>query len=49
MAAKSIQEAYPNVKVIEVLVDVRNAEQVKTGIEKTVETFGRLVSSSRVS
>lgn len=44
-AAKAVKEQFPNVKVIEVEVDVRKTEQVEAGIKKTVETFGRLVCS----
>jgi hypothetical protein len=39
-----VKEAYPNIKVIELEVDVRKSDQVKAGIEATVKTFGRLVS-----
>ncbi|KAI9154748.1 Short-chain dehydrogenase srdC [Paramyrothecium foliicola] len=38
----SLKELYPNVEVLPIILDVRNSEQVKAGIAKTVETFGRL-------
>lgn len=38
----SLKELYPNVEILLLTMDVRNAEQVKQGIAETVEKFGRL-------
>ncbi|RYP83554.1 hypothetical protein DL769_001341 [Monosporascus sp. CRB-8-3] len=41
-SSASLKELYPDVDILLLTMDVRNAEQVKHGIAQTVDKFGRL-------
>lgn len=40
--AKEIKEEYPDVKILTVVADVSNQEQVKNYVDETIATFGRI-------
>ncbi|KAI0136625.1 3-oxoacyl-reductase [Xylariales sp. AK1849] len=39
---KSLKERYPNINVLQLHIDVRNEQEVQSGIAEIVEKFGRL-------